>query len=131
MHPAEFPQVNKRLGAPKGCEGEVGALPVCTDGNVCVSCWELTPEELEIVKRTGKIFLFVFSGETQPPVALVGAEDMPTAAAELARGMQQGEPEEAEVYRQEVCVFNYCPDPDTCRACGGCQHPMQGSEHED
>lgn len=44
-------------------------------GGPCnVSCWRLTPEELEEVKRTGCVFISVHSGLVFPPI-FVGSED--------------------------------------------------------
>jgi len=42
-------------------------------GPANVSCWRLTPEELEEIKRTGCIFLTVMSGSILYP-CLVGSE---------------------------------------------------------
>lgn len=38
---------------------------------VIVSCWELTPAELERVKETGRVYCWVFAQIT-PPVAISG-----------------------------------------------------------
>lgn len=70
MKPIEFTESMYCLQAPKGQEKEVDPLPVYSDKQKCVSCWELTDEELEIVKKTKRIYLGVFSGKTQPPVFL-------------------------------------------------------------
>jgi hypothetical protein len=57
--------------APKGMtEEECGNLPVHFDGKDCISCWKLTPEELEEVAKTGVIWLYVMGG--QPPVSITG-----------------------------------------------------------
>lgn len=45
------------------------------DGPCNVSCWELTPEELAEVNRTGRVFLSVMSGRTFYP-ALLGSESV-------------------------------------------------------
>ena len=46
-------------------------LEINTDGVVCVSCWQLSPKEIKnLIEDSGKIWLWVFSGVTQPPVAL-------------------------------------------------------------
>lgn len=54
--------------------GDVADLPITRleyeDGSHAVeSCWELSKEELEKVKETGKIY-FVCIGETHPPILL-------------------------------------------------------------
>lgn len=70
----DWPGANKTLRAPNGHEGHIADLRVFTNGFVTVSCWELDPADLREVLRTGKIFLSVFSGDSQPPVFL-GTED--------------------------------------------------------
>lgn len=46
-------------------------LPVYVDGKQCVSCWQLSWKEKLSALLFGRIWLYVLSGETQPPVALV------------------------------------------------------------
>jgi hypothetical protein len=67
---------NKLFTTPKGEEKDrVLPLPVFNNGNVSVSCWQLTKEELaDIIQNNGKIYLAVFFGNKQPPV-FVGSED--------------------------------------------------------
>jgi len=67
-----FPEVNRHLGPPKGMtEAECGTLPVYTDGRSCVSCWQLSDEEIrQLINNDGKIWLGVMSGTNQPPVFL-------------------------------------------------------------
>lgn len=71
--PVEFEGHNIVLAPPPGSEN-VGSLPIFRNGVCCVSCWQLTETELADVVRTGRIFLSIFSGATQPPV-YVGSED--------------------------------------------------------
>ncbi|WP_128146638.1 hypothetical protein [Sinorhizobium meliloti] len=61
------------LRAPEGAEN-VSDMHTFTNGICSVSCWELSAEELAEINRTGRIFLSVFSGRTQPPV-YVGDEE--------------------------------------------------------
>jgi hypothetical protein len=63
----KFEGANRVLGAPKGVEN-LEPLHTFTNGSCSVSCWELEPEELAEVVRTGRVFLSVMSGERQPPV---------------------------------------------------------------
>jgi hypothetical protein len=71
--PVEFKGQNVVLQPPRGSEN-VGPLPIFRNGTCCVSCWQLTPEELaEINANGGRVFLSVFFGNTQPPV-YVGSE---------------------------------------------------------
>lgn len=69
--PVNFQGANRRLDAPAGREHNVSPLYVFANGMVCVSCWELTPEEI----ATGRVYLSVFFGPTQPPV-LIADEDV-------------------------------------------------------
>lgn len=70
MIAVNFDGSNKVLGAPAGMEDSVHALHVYNDGEVSISCWELTDNDKEILDKLGKIYLTVVAGFTQPPVAL-------------------------------------------------------------
>ncbi|RKD61539.1 hypothetical protein [Rhizobium sp. WW_1] len=71
--PVHFHGANMLLGPPKGSEN-VGELHTYTNGRCSVSCWEFSPEELAEIVRTGRVFVSIFSGQSQPPVH-VGSED--------------------------------------------------------
>lgn len=68
----DFQGTNTRL---LGGADDVEDMTVFRNGKCVVSCWQLTPEELEEVKRTGMVWLSVFSGPTSPPVC-VGSEEI-------------------------------------------------------
>lgn len=70
--PVKFQGFTDFLNAPAGMENCV-ALPILriADGQI-VSCWKLTPEEIENIQKTGVVWLSVFSGRTQPPVLVSG-----------------------------------------------------------
>lgn len=71
MRPVEFPESNKTLLKPESMtDEECSSLPIYTDGLNCVSCWEITEEEVEVLKSTKKIWLTILSGKSQPPVCL-------------------------------------------------------------
>jgi hypothetical protein len=71
MQPIPFPQANRNLGRPPNMtEEECESLPVLTDGKVCVSLWKPTLKERLSILFFGRIWLFVFSGGSQPPVAI-------------------------------------------------------------
>lgn len=71
MEPVHFPQVNRVLGKPAGMsDEECQPLPVFTDGQRCVSCYQLTDEDVADLVKTRRLWLHVWSGSTQPPVAL-------------------------------------------------------------
>ena len=75
MIPVKFEQANKVYTAPAGMTVEqCGDLHAYKgemhDGQqVVISCFQLTQEELDEVKRTGKVWLWVF-GAGMPPVAV-------------------------------------------------------------
>jgi len=73
MKPVGFPESNKTLAPPRGMtEEECSTLEVYTDGEQCISCWELTDEELMEVLQTKRIWVHVWFGMTQPPIAASG-----------------------------------------------------------
>ncbi len=77
MQPIDFPQSNKRLLKPEGMtDEECGPLPIVTDGQVCVSLWKVGWQERISVLLFGRVWLFVWSGQTQPPVSLEGKRDI-------------------------------------------------------
>jgi len=72
MEPKKFAQANKNLLKPEGMtDEECNSLPVFTDGKVCISLWQMTWGERLKALFFGKVWLFVHSGQTQPPVALM------------------------------------------------------------
>lgn len=77
MEPKEFPQVNRRLAAPAGMTPEqVGTLPIFSDGQYCVSLWQMTWQERLSALWHGHVWLYVMTGNTQPPVALEVTHDL-------------------------------------------------------
>ena len=89
MKPIKFPQANKTLTAPQGMtEEECGALPVFSNGGQCVSCWQPTLKERLFILIFGKVWLWVWSGYTQPPVALEGKRTIFSQGA--GRGSEEG-----------------------------------------
>ncbi len=61
--------------APPGLEGEVGSCPAYVGENEIITCWELTPEELEEVKSTGLVWLS-FLSEGLVPHKIMGEAPM-------------------------------------------------------
>jgi hypothetical protein len=88
-----FPQANAALGAPTpedAAAGTVYALPVHRyrdlDNNPQVlSKWQLTPEELEEVRRTGVVW-FSCWGTTHPPMWISGHDPFVPAKSETVDG---------------------------------------------
>lgn len=84
MTPVDFDGANTTLGAPTGNEHNVEPMRVFRNGMVCVSCWELSREELEeLLENGGRLYLSVFSGSTQPPVMLANESDTRAVLADL------------------------------------------------
>lgn len=74
MKPIKTEYTNSNLKAPKGQEESVIDLPITRlyleNGTHAVeSCWQLSNEELEEVKRTGKVY-FICMGDTHPAILL-------------------------------------------------------------
>ena len=68
----DFQGANHILRAPPDMRpDECFDLPVCVSNGQTISCWRLTPEELEIINETGVIWLSVI-GNIHPPVAVAG-----------------------------------------------------------
>lgn len=73
MKPIKTNVTNSVLKAPQGSDN-VDDLPITRlkfpDGRHAVeSCWEASKEELEIIKKTGRVY-FVAVGDTHPPILL-------------------------------------------------------------
>lgn len=72
MEPAKFPQSNVTLKCPDEIDGQpCGDLPVYTDGKVCVSLWRLTWLDRLRALFYGNLWLYLWTGATQPPVGLI------------------------------------------------------------
>jgi hypothetical protein len=73
MKPIDFPQSTKVLQKPSNMlNSECQPLPIWSDGKECVSCWRPTLKERFRILFTGKVWLSVLSGVTQPPVYITG-----------------------------------------------------------
>jgi len=71
--PVQFGEANFVLGPPGGYEDAVVPLPVLRKiGGQLISCWSLTPEEIDEIVRTKRVWLSVWGGLTQPPVFVTG-----------------------------------------------------------
>ncbi len=74
MKPIDFEDQNKVL-QPSGQEYSdnvtgVDPLPIWTDGERCVSCWQMSWRERFLALFSGKLWLAVLSGTSQPPVSM-------------------------------------------------------------
>lgn len=69
MKPIEFEGQTKVLTAPAGMtEEQCGRLAILNLDNTCISCWQMSWRERIKALFTGKVWLVVLSGLTQPPV---------------------------------------------------------------
>jgi hypothetical protein len=77
VNASAFDEENGVLHPPPGMSvDDCTVLSVCRtrtqDGTpIVISCWKPTPEEWAEMKRTGRVWLYVW-GQTMPPVALSG-----------------------------------------------------------
>lgn len=69
MYPVDFPESNRTLNAPEGMS-DCKPLEIYTDGVKCVSCWKLSIIERVSAVIFGRVWIYVRSGETQPPIYL-------------------------------------------------------------
>lgn len=77
MEPIQFPQANKNLLKPENMtDEECSSLPVFTDGQQCISLWKMTWIERLNVLLFGKLWVFVISGYTQPPIGFMVNKDI-------------------------------------------------------
>ena len=73
MKPLNFRESNKTLLKPRSMtDEECGFLPiyVSTYKSFCLSCWRPSLKERLSILLFGRVWLWVMSGETQPPVSL-------------------------------------------------------------
>lgn len=89
--PVDFTGTNLVLNPPDGEEDRVSAMRAFTNGHVVVSCWELTPEEIEFVVRTGRIFVAQWSGKTIFPTFVGDARSTRALVADYGRTIPQQE----------------------------------------
>lgn len=73
-HCVDFKGTNLCLGPPRGMdETQVSTIHGFATKATVVTCWEPSPEEMQEIVMSGKIYLSVFMGGTMPPV-FVGSE---------------------------------------------------------
>ena len=71
MKPIDFKEANRTLGKPKNMtDEECNSLRVFTDGEQCLSCWQMTIKERLAALLFGRIWVDTLSGSTQPPMWL-------------------------------------------------------------
>jgi hypothetical protein len=79
MLPIKFPQSNRDL-LDNGHRSEnvknIETLHIFSDNEMCISCWEMTWKERFSALFFGKTWLYVVSGNNQPPVSLLVKKDI-------------------------------------------------------
>jgi hypothetical protein len=73
--PHGFTGVNKILKYvdQDGADDQLPPLPVAvTDDGQCISCWEFDADELAEIAKTGKVWVSLLSGDSQPPMVVTG-----------------------------------------------------------
>ena len=71
MKPTTFKESNKTLLRPDNMtDEECSSLDVYVDGKKCLSCWRMSIRERICALIVGKVWVWVLSGNTQPPIAL-------------------------------------------------------------
>ena len=71
MKPITFPQSNTTLNKPLNMtDDECSPLAVYRDGKQCISCWKMSWKERISALLFGRTWVWVLSGNTQPPIAL-------------------------------------------------------------
>lgn len=74
MIPGTFAEANRVLQKPPSMsDEECEPLPVWTNGQLCISLWRPSWRERLSMLLFGRVWLWVVSGETQPPVAVDGS----------------------------------------------------------
>lgn len=73
--PLDFAGTNVVMTAPRGEEDNVSAVRAFRNERCCVTCWTFSPEEMEEIVRTGRVYLSVYGNGGMPPV-YIGAESV-------------------------------------------------------
>ena len=92
MEPVQFNQANSVLTKPEGMtDEECGPLPTYSNGEYCLSCWRPTTfKEWFSFLFYRKIWIYVHSGHTQPPIVISLDKtvfDSPHRKSAVARGI--------------------------------------------
>lgn len=69
MKPINFIESNGIRTPPQENLGYgISSLPVWTDGEQCISCWQMSWKERLSALIHGRVWVAVLSGSTQPPI---------------------------------------------------------------
>jgi hypothetical protein len=100
MTPVPFAEANRTLTRPGNMSAdECSSLPIHNDGRTCISCWQMSPEELVLAHLNGgRVYMGIMSGTTQPPAFLSVVPPFP--AADIAEVRNELTPEYDDALRQ-------------------------------
>jgi hypothetical protein len=77
MNPLEFEQQSVILNKPNNMtDEECGPLGVYSDGQKCISLWQMSWRERLSALFFGRVWVWVYSGQTQPPISLLAIRDI-------------------------------------------------------
>ena len=85
MRPISFKHANRTLGPPTKQDYSenvmgIAPLPVWSDGEQCVSCWQMSWRERLSALLFGRVWIALLSGETQPPASAQVSQEYLTEA---------------------------------------------------
>jgi hypothetical protein len=115
MNPVDFPQSNRVFTKPAGMtDEECAPLRVHDTGEALISCWQLTQAEVEVLQRTGRVWLWVH-GRGHPPVNVEVEDPWTTAPSD------EPEPERSPLERCPATPDGRLPPDEIsdCEFCGG------------
>ena len=71
MKPSNFDEANVVLEKPEvWTDEQCGPLPIFRDDGQCISLWRMSLRERLSALIFGKVWVWVYSGVTQPPISL-------------------------------------------------------------
>ena len=71
MNPTHFEQVTNVLERPDSMtDEECGPLPIFRENGTCISLWRMSLRERISALFFGRVWVWVYSGKTQPPISL-------------------------------------------------------------
>lgn len=77
MRPLEFEQQTAILAKPNNLtDEECGPLAIYSDGKLCISLWRMSWRERLSSLFFGRAWLWVYSGQSQPPVFLLATREI-------------------------------------------------------
>jgi hypothetical protein len=89
MRPTDFDESNKNLTRPSGTTPEqCSSLPILQTGEFCISAWHGNWLDRLRFLFTGRMWLSVWSGLTQPPVKLTTDKPFEMSESDYTQGTE-------------------------------------------